>query len=179
MPAPPTKQPTNAKPKLSGPAKAMHKLGLLRDIDLALHLPMRYVDETRIAPIASLRDGQTAQVQGTVQDCRVETRSRRQLVVRLGDASGELTLRLLHFYPSHQKALAAGQCVRARGEVRVGFSGREMVHPEFRAVAADAPLPQALTPVYPSSAQLPQAYLRKAVLSGLARAPLGDSWAPA
>ena len=37
-------------PKLSGPARAMAKLGLKRDIDLALHLPMRYVDETRLRP---------------------------------------------------------------------------------------------------------------------------------
>ena len=152
----------------------MHKLGLRRDIDLALHLPMRYVDETRIAPIASLRDGQTAQVQGRVIDCRVETRSRRQLLVRLEDSSGELLVRLLHFYPSQQKTLAVGQEVRLRGEVRVGFLGREMIHPEFRAVSADTPLPQSLTPVYPSSAQLPQAYLRKAVASALARAPLAE-----
>ncbi|MDO8419933.1 MAG: ATP-dependent DNA helicase RecG, partial [Rubrivivax sp.] len=160
--------------KLSAPAQALRKLGLARDIDLALHLPMRYVDETRIVPIATLRDGDTAQVQGTVSECRVETRPRRQLVVRLADDSGELVLRLVHFYPSHQKTLAVGQLVRARGEVRGGFFGREMVHPEFRAVAADTALPQALTPVYPSSAQLPQAYLRKAVASALARAPLAE-----
>ncbi len=160
--------------KLSGPAKALHKLGLRRDIDLALHLPMRYVDETRIAPISGVRDGQTAQVQGTVLDCRIEARGRRQLVVRLADDSGELVLRFLNFYPAQQKALAAGQLIRARGEVRAGFFGREMVHPEFRAVTADTPLPRALTPVYPSSAQLPQAYLRKAVASGLARAPLHE-----
>jgi ATP-dependent DNA helicase RecG len=157
----------------------MHKLGLKRDIDLALHLPMRYEDETRLTPIASVRDFETTQVQGVVRECRVETRGRRQLVVRLADASGELVLRLLHFYPSQQKALGVGQTVRARGEVRGGFFGREMVHPEFRAVAADAPLPQALTPVYPSSAALPQAYLRKAVASALARAALHELLPPA
>ncbi len=37
-----------------------------------------------------------------------------------------------------------------------------------------APLAEALTPVYPASAQLPQAYLRKAVESGLRRAPLDE-----
>jgi ATP-dependent DNA helicase RecG len=165
--------------KPSGPAKAMHKLGLRRDIDLALHLPMRYVDETRLRPIVSLREGDTAQVQGTVQACKVETRTRRQLLVTLADGSGgELLLRLVNFYPSQQKVLAEGQLVRARGEVRVGFFGREMVHPEFRAVQPETPLPQALTPVYPSSAQLPQAYLRKAVASGLARAPLHELFPP-
>ncbi len=160
--------------KLSGPLRAMQKLGLRRDIDLALHLPMRYVDETRLAPIGALRDGQTAQVQGKVRDSRVETRGRRQLVVHLADDSGELVLRFLNFYPALQKTLAAGQLIRARGEVRAGFFGREMVHPECRAVTADTPLPRALTPVYPSSAQLPQAYLRKVVATGLARAPLHE-----
>jgi ATP-dependent DNA helicase RecG len=177
LPAPETAaspKPPQALVKLSGPARAMHKLGLRRDIDLALHLPMRYVDETRIAPIGGLRDGLTAQVQGTVIECRVEARSRRQLIVRLADDSGELVLRLVHFYPSHLKTLGQGQLVRARGEVRAGFFGREMVHPEFRAVTPDAALPQALTPVYPSSAQLPQAYLRKAISAALRRAPLGE-----
>ena len=175
--------PTPARPKpagapLSAPARAMHKLGLLRDIDLALHLPLRYLDETRLTPIGSLREGEHAQVQGTVLECRVETRQRRQLLVRLSDGSDELLLRFLNFYPSNQKTLAEGHLVRARGEVRGGFLGREMVHPEFRAVSADTPLPTALTPVYPASAQLPQAYLRKAVASALVRAPLSELLPP-
>ena len=174
-PAVPVKAPAD---KLSAPARAMRKLGLARDIDLALHLPMRYEDETRLRPIGDLRDFQVAQVQGVVIDSRVETRSRRQLVVRMADDSGELVLRLLHFYPSNQKTLAVGQLVRVRGEVRAGFFGREMVHPEFHAVKPDTPLPQALTPVYPASAQLPQAYLRKAVASALTRAPLAELLPP-
>jgi ATP-dependent DNA helicase RecG len=167
----------------SAPAQAMAKLGLVRDIDLALHLPLRYEDETRITPIAALRDGDVAQVQGTVRDCRIEQRGRRQLIATLVDDSGELLLRLLHFYPSNQKTLAPGRLIRARGEVRGGgFFGREMVHPVFRAIEADTPLPLALTPVYPSSAALPQAYLRKAIVAALARAPLHEllpaDWLP-
>lgn len=163
---------------LAAPAKAMHKLGLVRDIDLALHLPLRYEDETRLTPIGQLRDGDTAQAEGVVRQAQVELRSRRQLVVRLADDSGELTLRFLNFYPSHQKVLAAGQRVRVRGEVRGGFLGREMVHPVFKAVAPGAPLPTALTPVYPSSAQLPQVYLRKAIGSALARVALDEVLPP-
>ena len=157
----------------------MERLGLRRDIDLALHLPMRYEDETQLVPMASLRDGDIAQVQGLVRECRVETRGRRQLMVVLADDSGELLLRFLNFYPSNQKTLAVGQRVRARGEVRGGFLGREMVHPTFKAVSEDTPLPQALTPVYPASAQLPQVYLRKAVASALGRAALGELLPPA
>jgi len=148
----------------------------VRDIDLALHLPLRYEDETRLVPIAALRDGQQAQVQGQVRAARVEQRTRRQLVVRIADASGELVLRFLHFHPAQEKAMAPGRLLRALGEVRVGLLGREMVHPTVRAVTGDTPLPQALTPVYPTSAQLPQAYLRKAIAGALARAPLAELW---
>jgi ATP-dependent DNA helicase RecG len=156
----------------------MERLGLVRDIDLALHLPLRYEDETRLTPIGQLKDGETAQTEGVVRQAQVELRSRRQLVVRLADDSGEVTLRFLNFYPSHQKVLATGQRVRVRGEVRGGFLGREMVHPVFKAVEPGAPLPTALTPVYPSSAQLPQVYLRKAIGAALARVALDEVLPP-
>jgi ATP-dependent DNA helicase RecG len=162
-----------AAPK-SAPRRAMEKLGLVRDIDLALHLPLRYEDETRLTRIADAREGDTVQVEGTVLHSRVEQRARRQLVVRLSDGDGELVLRFLHFSPAHQRTLAEGARVRVRGELRGGFLGREMVHPVFKAVSGDTPLATSLTPVYPASAQLPQAYLRKAVEGALQRAPLQE-----
>jgi len=158
----------------SAPQKAMEKLGLVRDIDLALHLPLRYEDETRITPTGALREGEPAQVEGLVVDCQVEMRGRRQLLVRVKDDSGTLLLRFLHFYPSQQKQMSAAARLRIRGEARIGFFGREMVHPVVKPVDEGTPLAQALTPVYPAGAQLPQAYLRKAVASGLARADLRE-----
>ncbi len=158
---------------ISAPQRALAKLGLLRDIDLALHLPLRYEDETRIDRLGAAREGDTVQVEATVAECRVESRQRRQLVVQVTDDEGEpLVLRFLNFYPSQQKTLAAGTRLRVRGELRGGFLGREMVHPVVK--PASAALPKALTPVYPTSAQLPQAYLRKAVHSALERAALHE-----
>jgi ATP-dependent DNA helicase RecG len=168
----------SAPARLSAPAQALRRLGLLRDVDLALHLPLRYEDETRLTPIAALREGDAAQVEGQVTDCRVEQRSRRQLLVRLRDDSGELLLRFLHFHAAQQKQMAEGSRLRVRGEARVGFLGREMVHPTVKPVAEGAPLPQALTPVYPASAQLPQAYLRKAIASALGRVSLHEVLPP-
>ncbi|HET9641966.1 MAG TPA: ATP-dependent DNA helicase RecG [Burkholderiaceae bacterium] len=162
-----------SKPK-SGPQKALDKLGLTRDIDLALHLPMRYEDETRLDRVANAREGSTVQVEGIVHDSRIEHRSRRQLLVRLDDGSGELLLRFLHFYPSQQKQFAPGTLLRVRGELRDGFFGREIVHPAYKVVDGSTPLPKSLTPVYPSSAQLPQAYLRKCIETALQRAPLQE-----
>ena len=116
--------------ELSAPQRAMAKLGLVRDIDLALHLPLRYEDETRIDRLAAAREGDTVQVEVTVAECRVEFRPRRQLVVHVADDEGEpLVLRFLNFYPSQQKTMATGVRLRVRGELRGGFLGREMVHP--------------------------------------------------
>ena len=170
----PPPAPRPAQREKSGPQRALDKLGLRRDIDLALHLPLRYEDETRITPIADSPDGEPVQIEGIVQDCQIDLRGRRQLLVRIADDSDGLLLRFLNFYPSHQKTLAVGTRVRVRGEARSGFFGREMVHPQFRAVDANTPLATALTPVYPTSAQLPQAYLRKAVAAALQRAPLDE-----
>ena len=167
-------EPTRPPPKpLSAPQKALHKLGLRRDIDLALHLPLRYEDETRITRLAEACEGQWVQVEGVVTACEVTQRPRCQLLVTLDDGSDTVTLRFFTFYPQHHKSLAVGERVRARGELRGGFMGWTLLHPAFR--SADAPLPVGLTPVYPTSAQLPQAYLRKAVVSGLNRVELGET----
>ena len=157
--------------------KALNKLGLQRDIDLALHLPLRYEDETRIGRLADARDGDTLQIEATVTASEVTFRPRRQLLVTVDDGSDTCTLRFFSFYPSQQKALATGARIRARGEVKGGFVGWTMVHPTVQPARGE--LPSALTPVYPSVAGLPQAYLRKAVMGGLARADLSETIADA
>src|SRR5690606_23927786 len=64
--------------------------------------------------------------------------------------------------------------VRLFGEVRGGFFGDEMVHPRVRPVAAGEGLPQALTPVYPTTAGLGQATLRKLIDRALATVRLDE-----
>ena len=156
--------------------KALHKLGLTRDIDLALHLPLRYEDETRITPIRNAREGDVVQIEATVTACEVQLRPRRMLKVVVDDGTGSCELTFFSFYPSHQKTMAVGARLRVRGEVKGGFWGRQMLHPAFR--KAEGELPAALTPVYPTVAQLPQAYLRRAVASALARVELPETLPP-
>lgn len=165
-----------AAPAKSAPQKALEKLNLRRDIDLALHLPLRYEDETRITRLADAREGDTVQIEAEVTACEVTYRPRRQLLVTVNDGSDTCVLRFFNFYPSQQKALAVGTKIRARGELRGGFLGWTMMHPHTRAAGGE--LPTALTPVYPTVAGLPQPYLRKAVLGGLARAELSDTLPP-
>jgi ATP-dependent DNA helicase RecG len=145
-------------------AARLAKLGLKTDWDYLLHLPLRYEDETRITPIAELPMGVEAQAEGTIASCEVVVRGRRQLLARLRDDSGELLLRFLHFYASTRKQLAVGRRVRVYGAARAGFYGAlaEMVHPRVR-VAVEAPLPGRLTPVYPTTEGVPQAWLRRRI----------------
>ena len=165
--------PTVANRPLSGPQKALLKLGLRRDIDLALHLPLRYEDETRITRLCDARDGELVQVEAVVTASEVSLRPRRQLLVTVEDGDERCTLRFFSFYPAQQKALAVGNRIRLRGEIRGGFLGWQMMHPAFRPAVGE--LPQALTPVYSSVAGLAQAYLRRAVESALSRADLSET----
>ena len=135
---------------------AFIKLGLATYADLLLHLPLRYEDETRITPIANVLHGQLTQVQGVVTHCEVQYKPRKQLVARIADADGELSLRFLHFYGSQTKQFTLGNVMRAVGEARGGFFGLEMVHARCRVVSADAGLPESLTPVYPAAAGVSQ-----------------------
>ncbi|HEY5633051.1 MAG TPA: ATP-dependent DNA helicase RecG [Burkholderiaceae bacterium] len=145
------------------PSAKLRKLGIEREQDLALHLPLRYEDLTRITPIARLRVGQLEQVEGEVVSSEVSGRGRRTLAVELRDATASITLRFFHFYPSQRAQLAVGRRVRAWGEPRGGLFGVEIVHPQFRVVRPDEPLPDRLTPVYPAAAGVGQAWLRSAV----------------
>ncbi|WHZ10209.1 MAG: ATP-dependent DNA helicase RecG [Burkholderiaceae bacterium] len=169
-------QRSSREPPQSALQKALAKLGLVRDIDLALHLPLRYEDETRIVRLADAQDGDTVQIEATVTASEVTYRPRRQLLVTVDDGSGRCLLRFFHFYPSQQKALAVGARVRLRGELRGGFGGAVMMHPTVK--AAGTPLPDALTPVYSTVAGLAQSALRRAVLAGLARADLSETLPP-
>ena len=156
-------------------ASRLEKLGLRSAQDFAVHLPSRYEDETRLtAPEAAL-PGVPALVQARVLRAEVAYRPRRQLVVH-----GEgLVLRFLNFYGSQQKqfqrAIEDGRWVRAYGEVRPGFFGAEMVHPRYRIVSPEDPLPDALTPIYPTTAGVSQAELRRRVLEALEDADLEET----
>ena len=158
---------------LTAPQKALRKLNLVRNIDLALHLPLRYEDETRITRLRDARDGHTVQIEAQVTHSEVTFRPRRQLLVTVDDGSDTCMLRFFNFYPSQQKTLSEGARIRARGELRGGFAGWHMLHPVFRLAGGE--LPQALTPIYPTVAGLPQPYLRRVVLAGLGRADLAET----
>lgn len=151
------------------------KLGISNLQGLLLHLPLRYIDETHITAIRDLRLGDSAQVEGEIVHAEVSYKPRKALIARLQDASGQLTLRFLNFYPSQIAALKVGNHLRVYGEVRSGFFGYEMVHPTCKAVGQKTQVAETLTPVYPTVAGLTQPNLRKAVGIALGLASLKET----
>ncbi|MGB9332069.1 MAG: OB-fold nucleic acid binding domain-containing protein, partial [Steroidobacteraceae bacterium] len=159
-------------------AERLARLNVTRVADLLFVLPLRYEDRTRVAAIGTLTPGTRAAVEGEIQLTEVAYRRRRQLLCRISDGSGMLTLRFFYFSASQQANLARGTRLRCFGEVRRGPLGLEMVHPEYRRLTeAAAPLEETLTPIYPLTEGVPQGRLRALIaeaLRELERAPLRD-----
>ena len=144
-------------------AAKLQRLGVVTVQDLLFLLPLRYEDRTRVVAIGSLRDGDRAVIEGEVQLTDVVIRKRRQLLCRIADGSGSLTLRFFHFSSQQQNSLTRGSRLRCYGEARRGPAGLEIVHPEYRRVANDAstPVEESLTPVYTATEGVQQGRLRQ------------------
>jgi len=139
-------------------AENLEKLGIEKVQDLLFHLPLRYQDRTQIYPIGTTDHGQEVLVEGTVEHSEIVYRGRRMMICTISDGTGMLTLRFFHFSKAQQQALSRGTRVSAFGEVRIGKTTREMVHPEYKIIADNSSLnlTDALTPIYPATKGLQQ-----------------------
>ena len=147
-----------------GPALAtrLEKLGLRSVEDLLFLLPLRYEDRTQLVRIGALVAGNRCLVTGEVLLAEVAFRGRRNLLVRIGDGSGQMTLRFFHFSRQQQAQFQPGARVTCFGEARRGNNGFEMIHPEYRLLRAqeDPAMGDALTPIYPATEGVQQGRLR-------------------
>ena len=166
-------------------AVRLEKLGILTLQDLVFHLPLRYEDRTRVYPIGSLKPGMTVLISGEVDLTDVLMRGRKSLIVRISDGTGFLTLRFFHFSARQQQQLTPGTCLSCFAEIRQGYAGLEMIHPEYKIVSADDPAitETCLTPVYPLTEGVRQGVLRKVIKQALTlcieQKPLLTDWLPA
>ncbi len=140
----------------------MQNLGIRQVQDLLFHLPNRYIDRTRLVPIGSLRPGDNALCQGTIELVQANAGRRRSLLCRISDGTGAITLRFFHFSRAQQAGLQQGISLRCWGQIRRTNQALEMVHPEYwRVDPGETPdLEQNLTPVYPLTQGISQFKLR-------------------
>jgi len=142
------------------------RLGLFTRQDLLFHLPTRYEDRTRLTPIGHLHPGQSALIEGRLELAELTSGKRRTLLCRINDQTGRLHLRFFHFNAHQVEQLTAGVFVRCYGEIKAGFYGLEMTHPDYHLMTAgDREQPEStLTPVYPGTEGLHQKTLRRLIL---------------
>lgn len=164
-------------------AARLEKLGIHTVQDLLFHLPLRYQDRSRIVPIAELLPGMTTLVCGSVEFTDSIQRGRPSVICRIADDSGTLSLRFFHFSVQQSQQLRPGTLLGCFGEIRYGYQGLEMVHPEYKIVtSAEQLLETTLTPVYPLTEGVSQSALRKAIKQALALCLQSDSaiadWLP-
>ncbi|WP_026225260.1 ATP-dependent DNA helicase RecG [Teredinibacter turnerae] len=147
------------------------KLGLHSQQDLLFHLPLRYLDRTRITPLAQLQLNTSVMIQGAVLRTQVTFGRKRSLLVQLEDESGQTCLRFYHFTAHQKDRLEPGTLLRCYGEPRLGSSGLEFYHPGYDVIdaAAPPPLDDTLTPVYGLTEGVSQQRMRSVIEQVLAK----------
>ncbi|MDC0089658.1 ATP-dependent DNA helicase RecG [Porticoccaceae bacterium] len=140
----------------------LQKLGLYTVQDLLFHLPLRYIDRTKITAIGGVQPLTEVVIEGEIRGSDVVFGRRRSLVCRVQDHSGLMTLRFFHFNQAQQQSLQTGTKLRCFGEVRRGKSGLEMYHPEYQLLNQAQPpaLAETLTPIYPATEGVTQQRIR-------------------
>jgi ATP-dependent DNA helicase RecG len=143
-------------------AKKLQRLNLNRVEDLLFLLPLRYEDRTQLVKIGALQPGQRCLVTGEVLLAETVYRGRRNLLVRISDGSGQLTLRFFHFSRQQVAQFQQGVRLTCFGEARKGAAGLEMIHPEYRILRQDqdAAINDTLTAIYPATEGVQQGRLR-------------------
>jgi len=143
-------------------ASKLAKLGIQTIQDVLFHLPMRYMDRTRITPIGSAQINTEVVIEGEVRGSDLVFGRRRSLMCRLQDNTGIITLRFFHFSNAQRQNLKTGSHLRCYGEIKHGRSGLEIYHPEYQFLDQQQPPPlqQHLTPVYPATEGISQQRLR-------------------
>ena len=125
------KKPAAKEPKAGNTIKEkLARIGVTREQDLVLHLPLRYEDHTRLSPLGTLRPGEAWQVEGTVFNTEIQYRGRRQLVCLLQEGEAQLVLR---FFISIRASKSPG-CWQARprsGRFATGTLGWRWSIPVF------------------------------------------------
>ena len=152
-------------------AKKIERLGVFVVEDLLFLLPNRYEDRTQLVRIGALEPGNRCLVTGEVLLAETVYRGRRNLLVRISDGSGQLTLRFFHFSRSQVAQFKPGVHITCFGEARKGQGGLEMIHPEYRILRdnQDPAINDSLTPIYPTTEGLQQGRLRNLTDQALRR----------
>lgn len=142
----------------------LSKLNLHKAWDLLFYLPLRYEDKTFLTPIADLKIGDKVLIEGTVSAANYAQNRSRNFIVQLDQGSSSAYLRFINYYQNLITKLVVGSKIRAYGEVRQGYYGLEIVHPQLTFASQKnqklTEVADSLTPIYSTIASVQQFFIR-------------------
>lgn len=155
-----------------GPRRAsdLKKVGVTTIGELLTLWPRRYLDRTRITPIAQVVPGSVATIRARIQ--RVEerrlSRQRRLLSLLVSDDTGSLTVSFFHARGIRER-VSPGRWLLLSGRVELYRQRFTMTHPDFD-VLEDAEAPRlGLWPVYPLAGSLKQRFVQDLTAMAVSR----------
>ena len=152
-------------------AQGLAKAGLATVGDVLHYLPRRYEDRRHLPPIAELRPGQWATVQGKLVHLDGRSTGRGMVIIKatIRDRSGQIALTWFN-QPWIRRVLEKHEGdILAYGQVKAGNHGYEIATPEWETITEDDDAEDfaRIVPVYPLTEGLYQKVVRRAAKSAV------------
>ncbi len=153
----------------------LEKIGLSREWDFVLHLPLRYEDKTQITSIADAQPEQTVLIEGVVTDSHEQVFAKRFEAV-VEDETGSIQVKFFKYFPSVKDTFKPGNKILLFGKVKSAWKGDglEIIHPKSKISRPTRELDKSLTPVYPAGEGITQPWLRKRIQTALLNVDIID-----
>ena len=145
-------------------AQRLNNIGIYNLEHLLFHLPHRYQNKTKFTQLNQAQVGDEILVELSIDRIEELATKNKQLLLHLEDDFGRsLLIRFFQFTHYQKNAFKRGELIQCFGEVKIGRDGLEMHHPEYRLVSQNQKslIEKTLTPVYPLTAGVHQAQLKK------------------
>ena len=166
----------------AGRAAALRKSGISSVADLLLHVPHRYLDRSRIEPIASAPVGEEVTVIGRVKSVSTRRPRARMLIVEVRVTDGTSVLPVVFFnqpfrvkqLPEGTEVALSGKIERFRGKPQMNNPAIDVLDTEIEHLTTGR-----VVPIHPSVGVVSPGVMRRALHNALKRSrPISDPVPP-
>jgi ATP-dependent DNA helicase RecG len=138
--------------------------------DLLFYLPYRYLDASKITPIAELKAGETVTIHGVVDKCtvvRIRGGGRQFVTAKIHDETGKLGLTFFH-QPYVAQQLKEGESFAFTGKTAEYKGKIALTNPRFESLSKEIMLHTSrIVPIYSEQEGLTGTWIRKMLYTAL------------
>ena len=145
----------------------LFSMGIKTVYDILFHLPIRYQDRSKVQPIGSIKKDHFVVIEGEIRVSDIIFNKRRNLLCKIQDQTGTITLRFFNFNKTQKNSFRPGIYIRCFGKTSISRGGLEMIHPEYEFINKDSLYKDSeyLTAIYSTTEGLSQKRWRKFISS--------------